>query len=299
MRDVWLPFVGPFACLGVVGAWLTMETLGAGRPLEPVALCLLLVTPVTAGLFGAALARGRRKWKGLALGFPVLVVGAGMFNGACIGSILCVTERAHVAEALQMGILMGGICGAAFIPAMFWTFLAAVRVGGARPGSVLDVAFRRAPWAAAAASSSIAVWAVSHRSHGEAPLAVTGGGVSVLALGIVTLVGVLAADVRALLHATQRARLAATPVESHSAHPGEILDLGFGDELLAERLTGPESAYRDGTLHVTRLRGSVAIGKRKLLGIVAVDSLATCAALACVAHLATAASAAASILGAR
>jgi hypothetical protein len=277
MRDLWQAFVGPFVYLGLVGAWLTLEKLGGVHPMDPIGICVLLATPVTAGLFGGVLARGRRRWKALALGFPLLVALAGMFNGLCIGFMVAVTEPGHLLDVVQVAVMMGAICGVMFIPAMFWTFLSAVRIGGAREGSVLDVAFRRAPWAAAAASSAIAIWAVAYRANGER-LAITQTGATLLAVNVTVLLSILAADLRALLRATKRARLAVLPVDpgsAHAAHAGEILDLGVGKELMAERLEGATTAYRDGGVRVTRLRGTIAVCRRKLLGVVAVDAVAT------------------------
>ena len=285
MRKEWLPFVGPFACIGAVGGWLTLVKLDGSSAPDAASIALLLMTPITASLFGALLARGRRRWVAAALGFPFLVVGAGAFNGGCIGLALMMGSQHE--PVVLFGLLFGAMCGVAFIPPMLWAFLTAVRVGSARPGSLLDAMHRRAPWGAAAASASIAVWAV-HRTPGELPQHVSAVAVSVAGIGVATLVAVLVADVVALVGASRLARLATTPVDAPVESPQgrEVLDLGVGDELLAEQWTGAASAYRPERIHVTRLRGSVTLARRQILRIVAGDAFATCAVVACVVRLA-------------
>lgn len=133
-----------------------------------------------------------------------------------------------------------------------------------------------------AASSSIASelhWWFSKRWGEDAPCARV-----VVAVGALTLVVILAADVRGIYRAAVRARLASLPVEpSAPVLHGEVLDLGIGKALFSQRIDDTRSVYRAGGVRVVRLRGSVAEARRKLLVVAVIHALAACAVLTCAA----------------
>jgi hypothetical protein len=262
-----------------VGGWLTLQKFGSGPSTDALTLALLCVTPVTAGLLGLAVGRGCRRWKMFALLLPVLVVAAGAINGLAILLVASAFDQGHIAEALVPAILFGGFCGLFFIPAMLWTFLAGVRVDGVRAGSLLFRVYRRAPWVAVATSSAVALGACCRREGGAS----TASSAIVAGLLLFVVAAILAADLRMLWQSGRRAAIATIPVDARriGAHQGDELDLGIGEELMAEQVPGPSSAYRATGLRVTRLRGSVGEARRRILVAVGTDALATCAALAC------------------
>jgi hypothetical protein len=283
MRELLWRWVAPYACLGAVGGWLTLRIFGSGLSADAPSLALLCVTPVTAGLLGLAVGRGCRRWKMFAFLLPILVVTAGGINGLAILLVASSFDHEHIGEALGPAILFGGFCGTFFIPPMVWTYLAGVRVDGVRAGSLLFRVYRRAPWVAVATSSAVALWACCRRANGA------GTPVTAIVAGLLLLVlaAILAADLSILWQSARRARLATMPVDPSrlGSHQGEELDLGVGEDLMAEQLPGPSSAYRANDVRVTRLRGSLGEARRRLFVAVGTDALATCASLACALQL--------------
>jgi hypothetical protein len=281
-RRPWFHFVGPFTLLGLFGGWLTAARFGSSQ-LDSGALTLLGPTPIVAGLLGALLAAKRRHWRGLAFAMPLLVPAAGAVNGVTIGLLFALTERG-LGELIAAGVLVGAFCGLFFVPALLLVFLVAVRVGRARPGSLVDAAHRRAPWAIAAACIVAALFVGDHRD-------VDGhiGAISrfVLEAAVVSLFTVLALDLRAFAVAARRSRIAPLPVDpgAPGVHQGETLDLGMGDQVLAEPLTVQTTAYRSADAHRIRLRGSFGLARRELLVQLAGDVVMAGLALALAACL--------------
>ncbi|WP_433935164.1 hypothetical protein AB3662_10880 [Sorangium cellulosum] len=189
----------PFGAIGLVGGWLTADSLHLQPSHDAARFLLAGVTPITAALLGSYLTKriggvggggaatsrvGAGAVDGARLVGAVWMEGPGRWTrrGPIVAGLLAVWAIvvAGVVNGMTIGLMMGPagmIIGAAFgavfslpfIPALAVVLLAANRVGRARAGSIVASADRRAVWAATA--SVIAVAALGARALFGAPVA--------------------------------------------------------------------------------------------------------------------------------
>ncbi|WP_437959310.1 hypothetical protein WME76_06420 [Sorangium sp. So ce119] len=189
----------PFGAIGLVGGWLTADSLHLQPPHDAPRFLLAGVTPITAALLGSYLTKriggvggggAATSSAGAGAVDGARLVGAGWMEGPgrwtrrgpIVASLLAVWAIgvAGVVNGMTIGLMVGPagmIIGAAFgavfslpfIPALAVVLLAANRVGRARAGSIVASADRRAVWAATA--SVIAVAALGAGALFGAPVA--------------------------------------------------------------------------------------------------------------------------------
>ncbi|WP_437512327.1 hypothetical protein [Sorangium sp. So ce1099] len=217
--DAPVSLVVPFGAVGLVGGWLTADSLYLAD--DAPRYLLAGVTPVVAALLGSYLTR-RIGGVGAASAAATSSAGAGWGDGAAwmdgpgrwtrrgpiAASLLALWAIgvAGVVNGMTIGLLLGPagmIIGAAFgavfsvpfVPALAAVLLAANRVGRARAGSIVARADRRAVWAAT--SMVIALGVLTARALFGAPLAPDLGR-AVAAMGLATAGALFVVDAVAL-----------------------------------------------------------------------------------------------------
>jgi hypothetical protein len=270
--------VVPFAALGLLGGILTatfFDALGSS-----IGRLVMGVTPITAGLLGAAVGAVRRRW---AVATILLGMIAGVLNGTVIGLIESASGH-HIVE-MGFGAWLGVWCAPGFLPPLVVIAWAARRVGRARLGSLIDGIDRRAVWCAVAWTAvACTLWLRLSGSVSGTQLSqrlVIVGGIGAAAL--LYLLWNLGRDLTALARAEEAVRLASllknvVPAPAEAARSRHYVDLGLGDE--------QHHQIDDGTLYRTApsiqlvLAGSPAEAKRVTRRAVIADAAGIASVLA-------------------
>jgi hypothetical protein len=241
--------------MGLAGAWYVADfyrlgVLGEAENERGVLSFAIPVAAASVGLILSIKSVERSRWLSLFAGLASLLA-AGALIGAVVGS-----NRTTYADAA----LLGAVTSLAFAPAVVLiTWLARI-AGRARPGSLLDGADRRAPWAATAvfiAAGRIANSRDLIPTQFTSPFELRATSMAIGLLACVVLVVILAFDLVSLKRA--RAALFAesemTPRDPFEGLPcDDVIDVGIGNEEHEEVFGGP--AYRSVAKPLRVLKGS-------------------------------------------
>ena len=203
---------------------------------------LLVTTPLLCAALGAFIApKGEAQWYRLLWLAPA----AGGINGSVAGLVGCGFERDMRAAAVPVvfffGIVVGGVCSAAYLPGLAWVARTTRGIANqGRKGSILEQAALRVIWGSAlSVVGSNALLAILVRATTFEPLVVTGATV----LGAIGFAVLLALDLRDLRQV--RAFAARPKRPSASSEPAaETIDYGTGGGVY-EEIAAPGSAYRE------------------------------------------------------
>jgi hypothetical protein len=258
-----------FAWVGAAGGWYTASTMfsdGGWQGTEKVAsVATLLVTPIVAWTFGWLLGRSRRGVLGKCLQFVVGAVFVGATNGFLIA--LFATMAGLEGVAILFGPILGAALALPFVPVLGPALVAELRVGRARPRSVVADADARTVLVVSAGVTTMAASVLGlcvNMPWMVRTLALAGGVVGGLALW---------EDLAALLNVSDACRL----LLEHSIEPRleqarvPRIDLGLGDNVM-ESVSPTYAAYRDAPKVEMAVRGDPRRAKEALRFALAIDS---------------------------
>jgi hypothetical protein len=241
-----------FAWVGAAGGWYTASTMfsdGGWQGSEKVAsVATLLLTPILAWTFGWLLGRSRYGVAGKCLLFVVGAVFVGATNGFLIA--LFATLAGLEGAAVLFGPILGAALALPFVPVLGPALVAELRVGRARPRSVVGDADARTVAVVSAGVTAMAASALG--LHASMPwmvrtLALAGCVVGGLALW---------EDRSALLKLSDARRLHLKPRIEPRLEQARAprVDLGLGDEV-RESVSSAYAAYRDAPKVEMAVRG--------------------------------------------
>jgi hypothetical protein len=296
-RDLRPRLANPLLLLGGAAGWMTAEALRAGGFVFDGGLHVVMlgVTAIAGMYLGAAadwngdrplawvLPRGAALWC-CAAAFTGLPVAAAVV----LGPATSLEERGGLVKAFVPHALACGrdalFAGAVTLPAAVAVLASHWRIGGARPGSLVDGAQRRGPWLwtfaaiAAGALAALPNWIGLRVTEVprwlDASLAIAGA--ALLAACVL-----LALDVCASLRAR---RLRGVVARARARDAAEItepeVDLGIGEREWALAVPAADP-YRRVDRVVTTGRGDPTAAAMLLSRLVAVRAVAVLAATAC------------------
>jgi hypothetical protein len=259
------PLALPAALIGLAGAWLTAHvTVGTNSGDGPIALLLLVFTPILSAFLGEHLRR--RVKHAFVVRTALATIIAGVLNGVAVGLFL----------GLGPGMLVGAIAGfffsLPFVPAMLLLVGFGRRVGRAGHGSIVDSADRRGPWSAVFLTVALGSLLALPDHAGTAPLVLTW--LSVFGLVALCMLDLEAIGrlrhVRAMIEGMHRRERLEPHVVAVDARE---VDLGIGDESWDE-VVRAQTPYRETDRLVRVVHGSPAQARAALMGALRRDVIA-------------------------
>ncbi len=216
-------YVYAFGAVGLAGGLFT--SLVFGRVPSGIGMLMAATTMLASAGVGLAFAK-RTNWLLSSVAFGVL---GGMVNGFLLA--LCLAAG----PAALFGMVLGGLCAVPFVPALAFMAYEATKHGRARAGTLLSAIDRRGLARAAAISvvcGGLVLLGLLRKSHGGLTSTRFVGGVELL--GLLVLLGIAAADLRAFAVLRVARRLAPSlrrvePNALSAPEPGPAaLDVGVG-----------------------------------------------------------------------